>query len=187
MLVSWFGIHSVIQSMIKGSRQWESRGSGLCQSVPIWPGPRRSRFVSLSILLSSLILRISVSAPVIRAGHKVRWSVEALKSVAALSNVTTLIYHSNKLNLTVQRLILKKIVLSALKFVFFESTLTEQRLFFFLTPESNGTTLYNLFKHSTAVPPVLASVRQWKGMEGEKRNGKSSGKMPARFGRGWWW
>ncbi len=36
----------------------------MCQSVPIWPGPRRSRFVCLLILLSSLILRISVSTPV---------------------------------------------------------------------------------------------------------------------------
>jgi hypothetical protein len=42
------------------------RGSGKCQSVPIWLGPRRSRFVSLSILLSSLILCISVSAPVMQ-------------------------------------------------------------------------------------------------------------------------
>ncbi len=33
--------------------------SGMCQTVPIWLGPRRSRFGSLSILLSSLILRIS--------------------------------------------------------------------------------------------------------------------------------
>jgi hypothetical protein len=39
-------------------------GSGMCQSVPIWLRPRRSRFVSLLILLASLILRISVSAPV---------------------------------------------------------------------------------------------------------------------------
>jgi hypothetical protein len=39
-------------------------GSGMCQTVPIWLGPRRSRFVSLSILPSSLILSISVSAPV---------------------------------------------------------------------------------------------------------------------------
>jgi hypothetical protein len=39
-------------------------GSGMCQSVPIRLGPRRSRCVSLSILLSSLILSISVSAPV---------------------------------------------------------------------------------------------------------------------------
>jgi hypothetical protein len=39
-------------------------GSEMCQSVPMWLGPRRSRFVSLLILLSSLILRISVSAPV---------------------------------------------------------------------------------------------------------------------------
>ncbi len=31
-------------------------GSGMCQSVPICLGPRRSRFVSLSILLLSLIL-----------------------------------------------------------------------------------------------------------------------------------
>ncbi len=39
-------------------------GSGMCQSVPIFLGPRRSMFFSLSILLSSLILSISVSAPV---------------------------------------------------------------------------------------------------------------------------
>jgi hypothetical protein len=39
-------------------------GSEMCQSVPIWLGPRRSRFVCLLILLSSLILCISVSAPV---------------------------------------------------------------------------------------------------------------------------
>jgi hypothetical protein len=39
-------------------------GSGMCQTVSIWLGPRRSRFVSLSILPSSLILSISVSAPV---------------------------------------------------------------------------------------------------------------------------
>jgi hypothetical protein len=39
-------------------------GSEMCQSVPIWLGPRRSRFVVLLILLLSLILRISVSAPV---------------------------------------------------------------------------------------------------------------------------
>jgi hypothetical protein len=38
--------------------------SGMCQTVPIWLGPRRSRLVSLSILPSSLILSISVSAPV---------------------------------------------------------------------------------------------------------------------------
>jgi hypothetical protein len=31
-------------------------GSGMCQIVPIWLGPRRSRFVSLSILPSSLIM-----------------------------------------------------------------------------------------------------------------------------------
>jgi hypothetical protein len=36
--------------------------SGMCHSVPFWLGPRRSRFVSLSILPSSLILSISVSA-----------------------------------------------------------------------------------------------------------------------------
>ncbi len=28
-------------------------GSGMCQTVPIWLGPRRSMFFSLSILLSS--------------------------------------------------------------------------------------------------------------------------------------
>ncbi len=39
-------------------------GSGMRQTVPICLGPRRSRFVSLSILPSSLILSISVSAPV---------------------------------------------------------------------------------------------------------------------------
>ncbi len=38
--------------------------SRICQTVPIWLGPRRLRFVSLSILPSSLILRISVSATV---------------------------------------------------------------------------------------------------------------------------
>jgi hypothetical protein len=36
-------------------------GSGMCQTVPIWLGPRRSKFVSLSILPSSLILCIFVS------------------------------------------------------------------------------------------------------------------------------
>ncbi len=36
----------------------------MCQSVPILLGLRRSRYVCLLILLSSLILRISVSAPV---------------------------------------------------------------------------------------------------------------------------
>ncbi len=36
----------------------------MCQTVPIWLGQRRSRFVSLSILPASLILSISVSAPV---------------------------------------------------------------------------------------------------------------------------
>jgi hypothetical protein len=41
------------------------------------------------------------------------------KSVEPLSNGTTLIYHSNKLNFTVKRLILKKIMLSAPKFAFF--------------------------------------------------------------------
>jgi hypothetical protein len=39
-------------------------GSEMCQSVPICLGPRRSMFFSLLILLSSLILCISVSAPV---------------------------------------------------------------------------------------------------------------------------
>ncbi len=39
-------------------------GPGMCQSVPVWLGPRRLRFVSLSILLSSSILSISASAPV---------------------------------------------------------------------------------------------------------------------------
>ncbi len=39
-------------------------GSGMCRTVPIWLGPRQSRFVSLSILPLSLILHISVSAPV---------------------------------------------------------------------------------------------------------------------------
>jgi hypothetical protein len=38
--------------------------SGMYQSVPIWLRPRRSRFVCLLISLLSLILRISVSAPV---------------------------------------------------------------------------------------------------------------------------
>jgi hypothetical protein len=46
-------------------------------------------------------------------------SVEALKSVDPLSNGSTLIFHSNKLNLTVQRLILKKMMLLTLKFVLF--------------------------------------------------------------------
>ncbi len=36
-------------------------GWGMCLSVPIWLGPRRSRFVCLLVLLSSLILGISVS------------------------------------------------------------------------------------------------------------------------------
>ncbi len=44
-------------------------GSGMCQTVPIWLGPRRSRFVSLSILPSSLILSIFVSAPVKQIGN----------------------------------------------------------------------------------------------------------------------
>ncbi len=39
-------------------------GSGMCQTVPICLRPRRLMFFSLSILLSSLILRISVSVPV---------------------------------------------------------------------------------------------------------------------------
>jgi hypothetical protein len=39
-------------------------GSGMRQTVPICLGPRQSRFVSLSILPSFLILSISVSAPV---------------------------------------------------------------------------------------------------------------------------
>jgi hypothetical protein len=39
-----------------GSRRWQMMGIGL--------RPRRSRFVCLKILLSSLILCISVSAPV---------------------------------------------------------------------------------------------------------------------------
>ncbi len=39
-------------------------GSGMCQSVPICLGPRQSMFFSLSIFLLSLILSISVSAPV---------------------------------------------------------------------------------------------------------------------------
>jgi hypothetical protein len=39
-------------------------GSGMCQTVPIGLGPRRSMFFSLLILQSSLILCISVSAPV---------------------------------------------------------------------------------------------------------------------------
>ncbi len=36
----------------------------MCQSIPIWLGPWRLRFISLSILLSSSILSISASAPV---------------------------------------------------------------------------------------------------------------------------
>ncbi len=44
---------------------------------------------------------------VIRAGHKVRWSVEALMSVEPLSNGTTLIWHSKKRSLTVHCIILK--------------------------------------------------------------------------------
>ncbi len=47
--------------IVKGSRQ---RGSGMCQTVPICLGPRRLMLFSLLILLSSLILCISVSAPV---------------------------------------------------------------------------------------------------------------------------
>ncbi len=39
-------------------------GSGMCQSVQICLRPWRSMFFSLSTLLSSLILCISVSAPV---------------------------------------------------------------------------------------------------------------------------
>ena len=45
--------------------------------------------------------------------------VEALKSVEALHNGSMLIFPSKKPTLTVQRLILKKIMLSALKFVHF--------------------------------------------------------------------
>jgi hypothetical protein len=37
-------------------------GSGMCQTVQIWLGPQGSRFVSLSVLSSCLILSISVSA-----------------------------------------------------------------------------------------------------------------------------
>ncbi len=48
-------------------------GSGMCQTVPIWLGPRRSRFVSLSILPLSLILCISVSAP-----SKAKWIGDVL-------------------------------------------------------------------------------------------------------------
>jgi hypothetical protein len=40
-------------------------GSGMCQTVPICFGPRRSRFFSLLILLSSFILCISVSETLI--------------------------------------------------------------------------------------------------------------------------
>ncbi len=36
----------------------------MCQSVPVYFGPLQSMFFSVSILLSSLILSISVSAPV---------------------------------------------------------------------------------------------------------------------------
>jgi hypothetical protein len=39
-------------------------GSERCQTFTICLGPRRSMFFSLLVLLSSLILRISVSAPV---------------------------------------------------------------------------------------------------------------------------
>ena len=46
-------------------------------------------------------------------------SVEALKNVEALHNGSTLIFPSKKPTLTVQRLTLKKIMLSALKFVHF--------------------------------------------------------------------
>jgi hypothetical protein len=70
---------------------------------------------------------------VIRAGHKVRWSVEALKSVEPLNRWVTeqrLFDIPKKRSLTVRRIILKKIMLSAFKFAFFESTVTEQRLFF---------------------------------------------------------
>ncbi len=38
----------------------------MCHSVPIWLGPRRLRFVSLSILPQSLILSISISTPVMQ-------------------------------------------------------------------------------------------------------------------------
>jgi hypothetical protein len=41
-------------------------GPGMCQSALIWLGPGRTRFISLLILLSSLILHISVSAPVMQ-------------------------------------------------------------------------------------------------------------------------
>jgi hypothetical protein len=44
-------------------------GSGMCQTVPMCHGPQRSMFFSLSILLSSLILCISVSAPVKQNGQ----------------------------------------------------------------------------------------------------------------------
>ncbi len=69
-----------------------------------------------------------------RAGHKVPWSVEALKSVEALLNGSTLIFPSKKPTLTVQRLILKKIMLSALKFVYF-------------LVHVNGTTLNSFSSH----------------------------------------
>ncbi len=34
----------VIKKTFKGSRLWEVGGSGMCHSVPIWLGPRWSRF-----------------------------------------------------------------------------------------------------------------------------------------------
>jgi hypothetical protein len=58
--------------------------------------------------------------------------VEALKSVEPLSNGSTLLCHSKKLNFTVQLLIFKKKMLSALKFVFFLVHVNGTTLNFFL-------------------------------------------------------
>jgi hypothetical protein len=56
---NWKKFKNVLK--IVGNKKEE--GSGKWQMVKIGLGPRRSRFVSLLILLSSLILCISISAP----------------------------------------------------------------------------------------------------------------------------
>ncbi len=69
-----------------------------------------------------------------RAGHKVRWSVEALKRWGPLKRYTTdqrLFFHGKKPTLTVQRLMLKQIMHSALKFVFFWVHINGTTLIFF--------------------------------------------------------
>ncbi len=50
-----YGIDSIHYVFLKVVGNEKVGGSGMCQTVPIWLGPRRSRFVSLSILPSSLI------------------------------------------------------------------------------------------------------------------------------------